>query len=254
MEPKRPQGRKKIVSGTTSGVHRRGSGLNTGPVGGGFGGNPGGTSPVRPSSSTPTRGARKGGISPILLILLALLVFGGGGGGLLSGLLGGGSSQTVTPAPSVSPSPSLPSAIPSALSTLLGGAAETWSSDANTAKLDTTVASSARAKRTVIYGDGRDEVTVMVYMCGTDLESRAGMATNDLMEMVNAKYSDNVHVLVYTGGCTKWNNRVVSNKKNEIYEIVSGGLNRVESDMGSVSMTKSDTLATFIKWCANNYP
>ena len=155
MEPKRPQGRKKIVSGTTSGVHRRGSGLNTGPVGGGFGGNPGGTSPVRPSSSTPTRGARKGGISPILLILLALLVFGGGGGGLLSGLLGGGSSQTVTPAPSVSPSPSLPSAIPSALSTLLGGAAETWSSDANTAKLDTTVASSARAKRTVIYGDGR---------------------------------------------------------------------------------------------------
>ena len=54
----------------------------------------------------------------------------------------------------------------------------------NTGRLDTSVASGARSKYTKIRGGGNDTVTIMVYMCGTDLESRSGMASRDLQEML----------------------------------------------------------------------
>ncbi len=63
------------------------------------------------------------------------------------------------------------------------------------------VVGEARAKRVVPKGNGRDTVTVMVYMCGTDLESKYGMGTSDLGEMVKATISDKVNVIVETGGC-----------------------------------------------------
>ena len=120
--------------------------------------------------------------------------------------------------------------------------------------MDTTVASGARSKRTKIYGKGKDTVTLMVYMCGTDLESRSAMATKDLVEMTNAKLGDNVRILVYTGGCTKWNNNVISSQYNQIYEVKSGGLQCLVSNAGTASMTSPDTLSGFIQWCAKNYP
>ena len=65
----------------------------------------------------------------------------------------------------------------------------------------TNVSANARPKRYVPLGNGKDTVTVMVYMCGTDLESNYGMATSDLQEMMNATISSNVNVSVETGGC-----------------------------------------------------
>jgi len=41
----------------------------------------------------------------------------------------------------------------------------------------------------------------MVHMYGTDLESRSGMGSADLQEMLNARFGRNVTLLVYTGGC-----------------------------------------------------
>ena len=61
-----------------------------------------------------------------------------------------------------------------------GSVSSGWELTANTAKLDRSVAQGARDKRTVIRGNGKDTVTIMVYMCGTDLESRSGMGTADL--------------------------------------------------------------------------
>ena len=94
----------------------------------------------------------------------------------------------------------------------------------------------------------------MIYMCGTDLESRSSMATKDLVEMTKAKLSKNVRIIVYTGGCTRWNNSVVSSDRNQIYEVKNGGLERLSADMGNNSMTKPETLTSFIQWCALRYP
>ncbi len=101
----------------------------------------------------------------------------------------------------------------------------------------TTVASSARDKRVVLKGGGKDTATIMVYMCGTDLESKHSMGTADMKEMLNASMSDKVNLIICTGGCKQWKNNVVSNAVNQIYQIDNGKLYRLEEDFGSKAMT-----------------
>ena len=119
---------------------------------------------------------------------------------------------------------------------------------------DTVIASQAREKFYTPLGKGNDTVTVMIYMCGTDLESKYGMATSDLSEMVKANISDKVNVLVETGGCKAWKNSVVSSSVNQIYRVHNGGLERVEDNFGKAAMTDPDNLRDFIEYCNKNYP
>ena len=116
------------------------------------------------------------------------------------------------------------------------------------------VAADARARFFTPLGGGRDNVTVMIYMCGTDLESKYGMATSDLSEMTKAKISDKINVIVETGGAKTWKNNVVSSSVNQVYRVQSGGLERLEKNFGSAAMTDPDNLAKFIGYCAQNYP
>jgi len=263
MAENRPQGRKTTVSGKSEGVYRRGSGLNTGPVGSQN------SHPQNTQNSGSARGTtRAGGRSPLFLIIVVLiLLLGGGGGGLLGGLFGGsGESSASLPSDygtgssygSLSDYGSLIGQTGTGTSpyaNLIAGSTSSGTAAAvNTASVDTSVAPGAREKRTQILGNGQDTVTIMVYMCGTDLESRSGMATRDLTEMARATLSDKVHVLVYTGGCTKWNNSIVSSATNQIYEVTGGGMRRLVEDAGSRAMTDPSTLSEFIRWCAENYP
>ena len=263
MAPNRPRGRQKNVTGGGKSIRRRGSGLGTGPVGGagrgaGIGG---GSSSPRPSGSfsSPSQRSRKnmtrsGGISP-LLILLFVLLFGGGSG--LSGLMGGSEDTYI---PETPPTQSYQEQIPTVdLSSLLGnlggGAVSTgWNGSSNTGSLDTSVAEGAREKYTEILGNGDDEMTIMVYLCGTDLESRSKMATADLQEMLDAKVSDSINLIVYTGGCSNWQNNVVSSRTNQIWQVTNEGIACLDDNVGSKAMTDPKTLSEFIRWCAKNFP
>ena len=229
MEQKnRPQGRKKNVTGNSSGVNKRGDGLGTGRVGS--------HDYSRPSSgggsSTGKRAAIGGGGGALILIIAMLLMKGGGLGGLLGG--GGGSSNDDSGSSSSS-----------------GG----YSASAETSA-DTSVANGSRAKRTVIKGNGQDKVTLMVYMCGTDLESKYGMASSDMEEMRQASTSlgDNVNIIVYTGGCSKWKTSAISSSKNQIYSIKNGRLECLVDNDGSKVMTDPNTLSSFISYCSSNFP
>ncbi|MBR1812516.1 MAG: peptidase C11 [Lachnospiraceae bacterium] len=278
MATQAPRGRKRNVTGTGSGVHVGGSGLGTGPVGssggkmggggsgrtgrtggsysGGSGG--GGSFYSGGGSSGGSSGGSRGsgggfGLLPILIII-AIVLF-GGGGGILSSLFGGGTST---------PSGSNPSGqinqggttVPD-LYSLFGGNSSVsngWADNAaSKPTLNTSVAAGSRAKRTQIVGNGRDEITIMVYMCGTDLESRSGMASSDLQEMAAANISDNINIIVYTGGCNGWKINGISNDVNQIYQVQSGSLKRLESNMGTGAMTNPDTLSEFIRYCKNNF-
>ena len=48
------------------------------------------------------------------------------------------------------------------------------------------------------------KLTLMVYMCGSNLESQYGSATADYQEMVRAGVDPEVSVLVMMGGSTQW--------------------------------------------------
>ena len=259
MEPKRPRSREKKVTGSGT-VKRRGQGLGTGPVGTGSSApRPAARPAARPSAGgQTTRSTRKK--TPLIAIILALLLGGGGG---LGALLGGGSDttpqQSQTPQysqPSQSTQSSSVTLDPSVFLSSLGGGSVSsgWELTANTAKLDRSVAQGARDKRTVIRGGGKDTVTIMVYMCGTDLESRSGMGTSDLQEMLNADISDKVSLLVYTGGCKGWRNSVVSSSVNQIYQIRGGKMTCLVENAGNAPMTDPNNLASFIQWCDQNFP
>ncbi|MBO6282740.1 MAG: peptidase C11, partial [Pseudobutyrivibrio sp.] len=150
----RPVSRKKNITGSGS-VNRRGSGLSGGTSGnraGGFGGG---------------SGSSGGGLGKLLIIALIVLLGGGGG---LGAFLGGGSDGG-TGSISSNTTTSTINMIGSMASLLLGSGytstAESgnasWSSKANTGILDDTVASTAREKYTMLLGDGKDTVTILVY-------------------------------------------------------------------------------------------
>jgi len=263
-----PRGREKNITGQGKSVYKRGSGLGTGPVGnsGGYQGRPGTGGSHAPRQNGNPAGAGQSGTrasgrrSPLLVIILAAIALLGGGGAGLSSLLGGGDStaQSVTESVgSLVSSSSLSGGMD--LSALLGGisAGNTstgWTKAANTGKLDTSVAKGARDKYVTPVGGGRDTVTLMVYMCGTDLESKSGMGTADLQEMAAATLGEKVNLLVYTGGCKQWQNSVISSSVNQIYKVEKGGLRCLETDMGSAAMTKPGNLSEYIRWCEKNYP
>lgn len=236
-------GRNKWVSGESKGVKKRGDGLGMGgPVGsGGPGGTAGGFSgrPQGSGSFCGGNGGRGGitrgkaaGLSGLLIAVVAFLLSQG------SGLLGGLSGMTGTDGQGGNQSVQVAG----------------QENGGNSGVLDDQVSGKARAKRTVIKGDGKDTVTVMVYMCGTDLESRSGMGTADLNEMAAAKLGDQVNVIVYTGGCKGWKNNTVSSQVNQIYQIKNGGLVCLEKNAGNASMTNPQTLTDFIRWCGEHYP
>ena len=159
-----------------------------------------------------------------------------GSGGLLQGLPG---TSLSTPAPTATPKPTStpkPKATPKPTAT------------------PTPVEATVRDKRVTPRGGGKDTVTLMIYMCGTDLESKYGMATSDLSEMVKSNLSDKVNVIVLTGGCRQWKNSVMSSSVNQIYRVHSGGLERLEENFGKDSMVDPSTLTKFIKYCDKNYP
>ena len=127
-------------------------------------------------------------------------------------------------------------------------------SDTNMSTPDLSVSSEARAKYTTLRNDGTDEATILVYMIGTDLESQYGMATSDLNEMLKAEKSDQVHILIETGGTKQWQNNVISSRNNELYEVTSNHqLQRLDTS-ASRDMTDPDTLTEFIQDGVSRYP
>ncbi len=262
----KPRAREKRVVEGGKGVSVSGSGTGLGKVGSGSAMGGGASGGPKRDGGSGGPGGKMG-----LIIALIVLLLGGGGAGLGS-MLGGGDMSTEQSAYETqqtdqgsqtqgtgqqSSQPQSSAGAYGSLAGLFGNVSQTsqgWSGEENTRKLDTSVDPGARERYTKIRGNGEDTVTIMVYMCGTDLESRSGMATNDLNEMTKASLSDKVNLLVYTGGCKGWKNNIVSSRKNQIYKVENGGLKCLEKDMGSAVMTDPATLTGFIKYCGSNYP
>ena len=163
--------------------------------------------------------------------------FSGYSGDLLQQLLGGGWYSSQTGAGSVESA----------------GASAAASGQDNVGKLNRSVARGSRAKYTKVRGNGKDAFTLMVYMCGADLESKSAMGTRDLQEMLYAEYGDNVRVIVFTGGCRQWQNRYISSKVNQVWQVKGGQLTCLVDNAGTTAMTNPSTLSAFIRYCAGNF-
>ena len=110
-----------------------------------------------------------------------------------------------------------------------------------------------RDYRVTTKGDGEDVVTLMLYMCGSDLESEGGSATTDLNEIAYAEISENVNIIVETGGAAEWQNSMVPSDTNVRWQSTNEGLELLE-DVGLRDMTDPESLSDFIRFCADEYP
>lgn len=136
------------------------------------------------------------------------------------------------------------------------GAAIAEESTADESTTDETAvapAGTGREPRVVPVGNGEDTVTVMLYMCGSDLESDGGAATADINEILYANLQQQVNVIIETGGASEWQNSIIDADTNQRWLATSGGLELLD-DAGQQDMTDPDTLSSFIQFCSENYP
>lgn len=97
--------------------------------------------------------------------------------------------------------------------------------------------------------------TVMIYMIGSNLESRMGNATRDIEEMRSAALSfENVNVLLYTGGSRRWVGEVPCDRNCVIDLSKSSDENIVASTEGNANMGAPETLSGFINFASEYYP
>lgn len=98
--------------------------------------------------------------------------------------------------------------------------------------------------------------TLMIYLCGTDLETDAGMATSDLAEMVRSRIPEGGRLTLYvqTGGTNRWQIGDISGGgQAERWLVSENGLVLVES-VGKADMGAESTLCSFIQSGYSRYP
>ena len=96
-------------------------------------------------------------------------------------------------------------------------------------------------------------LTVMVYMCGSNLESSYGSASADIREMQEANLDQlETALLVMTGG----SNRDTGDFSTETAKVleIAGTKKRCIRETDSVNMGAQDTLTWFIQFCTENRP
>jgi len=101
-------------------------------------------------------------------------------------------------------------------------------------------------------GDGTTW-TVMVYMTGSDLETRGAAATTDMTEMLRSGMDpEKVQVIVATGGAKKWFSEIPNDTVN--YYQVSGDVPAMIEQYELSSMGDPATLAGFLDYGYKNFP
>ena len=93
------------------------------------------------------------------------------------------------------------------------------------------------------------KITILVYLCGTDLESEEGEATGDIREMLSSGIgnSGDVTILLATGGCRQWQRYGISSRSVQYYRLGSDSPELLR-DAGKRSMGEADTLAGFLEF------
>lgn len=103
---------------------------------------------------------------------------------------------------------------------------------------------------------GEITTTILIYMCGSDLETEDRSATDDIMEMIRSGVMPGGPVILAmeTGGTKEWHLRSVSNARNQRFTLDEKGLSLAQDDLGRRNMGNSNTLADFLQWGLKAYP
>lgn len=106
-----------------------------------------------------------------------------------------------------------------------------------------------------VVEQSKDDHTVLIYMCGADLESENQLATGDIQEILKVSgQPDDVNIVIETGGANSWASTYgISSTKLERYHVENKSLVR-DNQLTYASMGLTSTLQSFIEYGLNNYP
>ncbi|HRR36280.1 MAG TPA: clostripain-related cysteine peptidase, partial [Clostridia bacterium] len=96
--------------------------------------------------------------------------------------------------------------------------------------------------------------TLLIYLCGSDLESRSGKASANIAEMQEAEIDKNINVVVQTGGSTSWKDIEVSAQSTDRFLIKTGGKQMIDRITVKRNFGDSKTLSEFIEFGVERYP
>ncbi len=81
----------------------------------------------------------------------------------------------------------------------------------------------------------------------------AGVATEDISEICQGLDSDKIHVVIQTGGATRWGNSRINPNKTQRFTVENGHLKEL-ANMPLQDSCNPDTLADFLNYCEEQYP
>lgn len=93
---------------------------------------------------------------------------------------------------------------------------------------------------------------IMWYLCGSNLESDLGCASEDLFELTDIVLPENVTVLIETGGARQWMNEFVDGSKIQRWMYQKDELTLVDEQPSS-NMGAAHTLSDFLFYAEQNY-
>lgn len=115
------------------------------------------------------------------------------------------------------------------------------------------------------YPYERDSWTIMIYMCGSNLESdqpyfgtnpqTEGQATADIQEILSAVgQPDDVNIIIETGGSYCWYNSNISANNLCRFHVRNGQLIQDCDPLPLANMGQRETFESFLDWGMTNYP
>ena len=82
---------------------------------------------------------------------------------------------------------------------------------------------------------------------------RPGASSTDIAEITSEAWSDNISVVIQTGGATRWSNQMVNPNRTQRFLYKGGRFSQV-ADLPLVPSSEPDTLSDFLRFCQEEYP
>ena len=94
--------------------------------------------------------------------------------------------------------------------------------------------------------------TLFIYMCGSNLETKQGLASKNIDELLSADAGD-MNIVIQTGGALTWRSHEIDESKAQRYEVKDGKLKLLQT-LKQKNMGEAETLADFLRWGQKKYP
>ncbi|MBR1828746.1 MAG: hypothetical protein IJ781_04455, partial [Atopobiaceae bacterium] len=111
--------------------------------------------------------------------------------------------------------------------------------------------------REKFYPDHSQDKSVVVieYIIGSDLEDRAGLASANIKQMIEAtKQGSALTFVLQTGGSQRWFVNGIKDGTYARYIVHDGKLEKVQDLSDDTCMSEPETLADFLSWAKESYP